>query len=69
MTIKCLSSAVYEVVGKYLLNVIFHFLWLNLSQKKKSTQKKILAGMYQPKCSLVSNIINKKKNCPVLFAH
>lgn len=61
MTIKCLSSAVYEVVSKYLLNVIFHFLWLNLSQKRKRTQKKILAWMYQPKCSLVSNIIKKKK--------
>lgn len=40
MTIKCLSSAVYEVVSKYLLNVIFHFLWLNLSQKKKSAHRK-----------------------------
>lgn len=40
MTIKCLSSAVYEVVSKYLLNVIFHFLWLNLSQKKKAHTEK-----------------------------
>lgn len=45
MKIKCLSSAVYEVVGKYLLNVIFHFLWLNLSQKKKKKHTEKDFGM------------------------
>lgn len=40
MTIKCLSSAVYEVVSKYLLNVIFHFSVVKSESKKKAHTEK-----------------------------